>query len=287
MGKILIHVGLMILLVGGFISSFLAEESVISLREGEDTHLSSSYHNWELAVWQGNMRVREVFAVDSGHFKANEKIRFDQLNLSLKILRYYKNCTAYLKEKNGGKENVINSSGIGALEIKKPEMEPSQNSAGVIFIFDNVSSIKNKILLFGKDPRPTGVTINNKKHYLSIRKKRKVLPFSLRLIDFKRVMYPGSNIVRSYESRVEIITRDFKRKVLIAMNKPLRYRDFSVFQSSYFITKNGTEYSVFAVVKNSLRLSPYVSSILVIFGLLFHFLVMFFLQIKKGGNRIQ
>ena len=36
LGKIYIHVGLMVLLIGGFISSFLAEESVISLREGEE-----------------------------------------------------------------------------------------------------------------------------------------------------------------------------------------------------------------------------------------------------------
>ena len=53
------------------------------------------------------------------------------------------------------------------------------------------------------------------------------------------------------------------------MNEPLRYKGYTFFQSSY-IEKPEGETSVFAVVKNYGRLFPYISSIVMCFGLLFH-----------------
>jgi hypothetical protein len=98
-------------------------------------------------------------------------------------------------------------------------------------------------------------------------------------------MYPGSDIAKSYESQVILKTRSFSRKVLISMNKPLRHENFTIFQSSYFIAKDGTESSIFAVVKNSGRMFPYISSLIILLGLLIHFLAML-VEKKRKKNEI-
>ena len=61
------------------------------------------------------------------------------------------------------------------------------------------------------------------------------LPFTIKLLDFRKTDYPGTQMAASFESDVEL--SDPQRGVIlmrtIRMNKPLRYRGFSFFQSSY------------------------------------------------------
>ena len=53
------------------------------------------------------------------------------------------------------------------------------------------------------------------------------------------------------------------------MNEPLRYKGYTFFQSSFIEGPEG-ETTVLAVVKNYGRLFPYISSIIMCIGLLFH-----------------
>jgi len=146
------------------------------------------------------------------------------------------------------------------------------------------NSPSKTILLYGRDPQATGININGNRIYFVLRKKRYLLPFTIKLIDFKRLFYPGSDIVKSYQSQVKIITQDLQRDVLISMNKPLRYKDYSLYQSAFNIARDGSEYSIFSVVKNSVRLFPYISSALTLFGLIIHFLIISWLYTKRKNQ---
>lgn len=61
------------------------------------------------------------------------------------------------------------------------------------------------------------------------------LPFSVKLVDFRKIDYPGTETAAGFESDVEL--SDPKRGVhwarKISMNNPLKYRGFTLFQSSY------------------------------------------------------
>ena len=61
------------------------------------------------------------------------------------------------------------------------------------------------------------------------------LPFTVQLIDFRKITYPGIDMAAAFESDVQLI--DAQRGVIltrtIKMNHPLRYRGFSLFQASY------------------------------------------------------
>lgn len=271
MGNLLTHLGIMILLVGGFLTFLYAEESVLELKEGEGSRFSTAYYEWELAVWRPEALPRTVYAVDTKNFTADRGLEFPDLGLALTIEAYYKNCTAL----PGG------TSGLRVLKEQPVSTEPAENIPGVMFrIVDK--GVEEKILLTGQDNAPTRVQTADGSYLFSLRKKRYLLPALLKLIDFKREFYPGSDIPKSFESLVQVTAGELEREVRISMNRPLRYKGYTLYQSSYYIAQNGDEYSILAVVKNFGRLLPYVASIIIFLGMLIHFLVML---MRKGKNK--
>ena len=61
------------------------------------------------------------------------------------------------------------------------------------------------------------------------------LPFSVKLLDFRKMDYPGTEMAAAFESDVEMTDaeRGITMKKKISMNNPLKYRGYSLFQSSY------------------------------------------------------
>ncbi len=61
------------------------------------------------------------------------------------------------------------------------------------------------------------------------------LPFSVKLLDFRKIDYPGIEMAAAFESDVELTDpgRGVILKRKISMNNPLKYRGYSLFQSSY------------------------------------------------------
>jgi len=61
------------------------------------------------------------------------------------------------------------------------------------------------------------------------------LPVTIKLLDFRKIDYPGTQMAAGFESDVEVI--DPQRGLIlmrkISMNNPLKYRGYSFFQSSY------------------------------------------------------
>ncbi|MEN8153362.1 MAG: cytochrome c biogenesis protein ResB [Acidobacteriota bacterium] len=280
-GNILTHLGIIILLLGGFFTFFFSQETVLTLKEGGSSSWSNSYNNWELSVWKDINGERIFSDVDLRYISPGKEINLDQIGINVKIENYYENALAFRNNRNNKRE-IINASGIYSIEKKKNELEPAGNIPGLLF---KESKTGKNIVLYGGESNPTSLNSGGSVYNFFLRKRRSRLPLHLRLIDFRIEHYPGSSIVKSYESQVEIEHEGLKREVLISMNRPLRYKDFTFFQSSYQIAQNGTEYSVLAVVKNSGRLLPYISSIIIFLGMLIHFIIMLFRKKKEKTEK--
>ncbi len=61
------------------------------------------------------------------------------------------------------------------------------------------------------------------------------LPFAVRLLDFRKTNYPGTEMPAAFESDVQITdaSRGITLRRTTRMTSPLKYRGFSLFQSSY------------------------------------------------------
>ena len=68
------------------------------------------------------------------------------------------------------------------------------------------------------------MNIDGKQYVMSIQKKKTYLPFTIELIDFKKVMHPGTEVAKAYSSKINLIENNIPRSVLIEMNKPLRHK---------------------------------------------------------------
>jgi len=282
-GNILTHLGILILLVGGFFTFLFSQESVLMLKEGEKSAWSSSYHNWELSVWNDRDGVRHYAVIELRDIESGNPLSFPDFPIRIDVKKAYRNASAFRNRSGNTDQDVINASGIVSIDEKDPELEPEANIPGVLLYS---ADINKDIILYGGERVPTHVDIGGGHYNFQLRKLRHKLPIEVGLTDFRIKRYPGSEIVKSYESTVEIRHEDLKRELVISMNKPLRFEDYTFFQSSYQITPEGIEYSVFAVVKNSGRLLPYISSIIVFVGLLIHFILMLFRKRKAGtGER--
>ena len=101
LGSILTHGGLLVLLGGGFVIGRYAEESNLTLEEGEGSNVSMSYHEWEIAAWapedmaiadEAHRRTRRVAAVPTAALRPGDTVRLGDTGLTLDVETYYRNA---------------------------------------------------------------------------------------------------------------------------------------------------------------------------------------------------
>ena len=282
LGILIIHFGLLTYFVAAFVTFRYAKESNITLREGEASNLSSAYHDWELSIWKEEQNKRHVMAYTLKNPQEELKLNFDEFGLEAIVQKYYSNSEAYQNPNSNEEVMTHNDSGIQSLRPIALVKEPEKNIPGGIFTVIDTDQRNVNLILYGGESDPTKIFKNGQTYYAQLRRKRMPLPFILKLKDFRMEKHPNTDIARSYQSLVQIQNQNLTRDVLISMNKPLRYKDFTIYQASYSIDAMGRELSTLAVVKNFGRLMPYIASLITFIGLLTQFLVMGLLaRVKK------
>ncbi len=274
-GIILTHFGLLLFFVAAFATYHGTEESHITLREGEGTNVAQAYHDWELAVWTEGDNARNVVAWNANGLRPNDRLAFTEYGLTATVGHYHPNAEAYGTGKLS--PDVVSASGIQTIKEVPLDKEPEKNIPGGLLTVRGAGPLEVSVLLYGGEEQPAEITAGDKTYFMQLRRKRSPLPFILRLKDFTAEWYPNTEIARSYKSLVEITPAGGgSREVLISMNKPFRYKNFTVYQSSYSVDRFGRESSTLAVVKNAGRLLPYFASFITFGGLALHFLLMAF-----------
>lgn len=281
-GLWIVHLSIFALLLGGFVTQMLAVESQMTLAEGEEGHYTTSYQDWELAVWESRGDSNHVFAYDAKYLKAGARLDLDPYKSRIQVKAYYRNSDAFTTAATQGPK-YVNPSGIGTIEQRKPDKEVTRNAPGLIFTLMEPGKPDKDILLYGLEQVPLLLTLDGKKVSMQLRLKHYPLDFSLKLTDFIKNVHPGTDMASSFESYAELKEDGGSRPVKIWMNNPLRHHGYTFFQAS-FSQGPGFEKSTFAVVTNPGRLLPYISSLLVFAGMLLHFLLRLIPFIRKEAT---
>jgi hypothetical protein len=112
------------------------------------------------------------------------------------------------------------------------------------------------------------------------------VPFKLELKDFRKIDYPGTASPSSFESDVHLV--DEKDNIAIdkkiSMNKPLDYKEFRIFQSSYIQDPAFGEASVFTVAKNPGIKFIYSGAAIILIGVIILFYLHPFFNTKVKIN---
>ncbi len=99
------------------------------------------------------------------------------------------------------------------------------------------------------------------------------LPFQMKLKEFKMDMIPGTQKPATFESFVTVNTK--KEPVHIYMNNPYNAAGYTFYQSSYYKDDKGSFHSILSVNKDPGRGVKYGGALLLILGLIIHFLVLY------------
>lgn len=263
------HIGSVLLLLGGLITSYFSQEGAMIIPEGKTANFISDYHELELSIGAKDGTSRPVIIEGKNFNQLSVKIA--ELPFKFKMTHFYLNSR--FEKRN---ESELSEENIGFAKIFKIIEEPvmvedTDNQAAMNFeIHEN--DIVKKYSVVQNMPVVQTVTVNDKTYEIELRNKRTTLPFSIQLIDFEKKLHPSTNLPKSFKSTVFLIDGNIKQKTVIQMNEPLRYKDYTFFQSAFSEGQEG-ETTNLAVVKNYGRTFPYVASIIICIGLLIHLFI--------------
>jgi hypothetical protein len=270
----LVHFGLILLLLGQLGTDFLSRESSLHLREGEARNYSEAERQAELAVTETTTAERDkVVAIPQGLLMTRKEIRHGELPFVIRVKAFYAN--SQVEERGPGEVGPPPATqGIGPRAALRElprvtETDRRDIPSAVVEIVTPQGSLGTWLVSEFVD-QPQTVAWNNRTFQLALRPRRYYQPFSLKLLEFRHDVYPGTDIPKNFSSRVQLRRPDTgeNREVLIYMNNPLRYAGETFYQSGFDPDNQGT---ILQVVRNPSWLTPYLSCILVGVGLIVQF----------------
>ena len=283
-GITITHSGMILMLVGGLLTSLFSKEGSLVFEEGQKSNFFEDYHLKEFIVIDtSNPDYDQFTAFNNNELYRNNVLEHENFNFKIEILDFYINCRPE-RRLYGSEETLRGMASNFFLQEIDSEKEYEKNISGIVYRIRGTDDDDGVYINYVGQPITQSLEVDSKQYMLILRRERTHLPFSLELIDFKKVMHPGTNIAKSYSSDIYLKENDISRKVLIKMNEPLRHRGYTFYQAS-FVEEGLKQTSVLATVKNHGRLFPYISTIIMCIGLLFHMFLMLFKRIKTNNAK--
>ena len=269
-GITIVHSGVIMLLVGGGLTAIFSSEGNMVIEEGKTSDFIEDYYLKEFVIVNTFSTDYDEFIIfEEPLLKPGRVLKDELISFEIEILDYYTNCEPLPRLYKGDK-TLKGMAKNFYLEEKTDEKEYEKNISGIVYrIYDSNSDEDGIYIGYLGQP----VTQSIKENYLIIlRRLRTYVPFKIQLIDFKKVLHPGTNIAKSYSSDINLIQNNISRKVLIQMNEPLRHQGYTFYQASFMEGESG-DVTVLAAVKNYGRVFPYIATIIMCIGLLFHMFI--------------
>jgi hypothetical protein len=273
-GIVMIHLGIVLLLAGQFLTDVLSVESSMHIRQGGSKNYSEADRSYELAVTDTTEAQSDrVVVIPAARLQPRGEISHADLPFTLRIKNYFVN-SALSEKSEAGFSQVNATAGIAAdawwRELAhETEMNKRDMPSGVIELVTPQGSL-GSYLVSTYLAHPQELTHNGRRYQLELRPVRYYKPFTLHLLEFRHDKYPGTEIPKNFSSRVRVQRPDTgeDREVLIYMNNPLRYNGETYYQASFDQDKQGT---ILQVVRNPGWLTPYFACVLVAAGLVVQF----------------
>lgn len=283
-GLMLIHLGLLLLLLGGFFIRVTGLEAQIQLLPGEGTNVAESTSEWELSLLEEVSASRTVHAVDFNNLKVGKRFRLDDSGLRFRVRELHPNAAPMRSTSPETRSEMLptNASGISAFSAKRLEREPPANRPGLIVQVEGAKDV-TQALFWGGEGRFLPIELpDGSVRFLSLRRKRYELPMFVELMEFSRTYYPGSQLPKDYRSDILVHFGDDEgRHAIIRMNHPFRHQGWTFYQQSFSVVDANTDLSVLAVTRNLGSLIPYVATGVTSLGLAMHFIQMQLLQMRR------
>ena len=263
-GIIVTHIGVMLLLVGGLFTALFSSEGYIDLAPGQTKSFVTDYHTRVFVIMDNEGTIIKKFEHDA--LSVGQTLTIPTTPLRIEILEACRHCKIVARQ--DATDAYQGMAQHMSLQAEPPRKLNEENFSGLTFAIKGSDNNGVYTVLEGI-PKLPKVTADDKTYHIELRREQRKLPFRIELLEFKREMHPGTAMAKAYSSRVRIYDGDAQWESVIRMNEPLRYKGYSLFQSSFIETPSG-DMSVLAIVWNAGRTFPYLSGIAVCLGIILH-----------------
>lgn len=264
-GTVITHASVLMLLLGGLVSAFSREEGYITIFRKEIISNVSDYHDREVAVMKDG---KEYQLIPYTALQEYGKLPLQGVPFTVNIKQKCYPCAAVpLSDADVGAYGMA-----AAMELKdaQPGPDDALNRAGAMVEISGVSKEQaGRYIIFESLAEPPAIKVEGHEYKLLMRATKRALPFSVELLNFEQQNHPGTQMAREYRSEIQVQDGELKWKETVSMNQPIRYRGYTIYQSS-FVDDGEKQASVLAVVKNAGWVFPYISVTLLSIGLLMH-----------------
>ncbi|MBC2593385.1 cytochrome c biogenesis protein ResB [Ruficoccus amylovorans] len=281
-GIAITHLGVVVLLVSGFLVSWLQEESQMWIDEGGQSNYAETHLDNELVfIDRSNPDYDEVVSIPQSLLRDGAHIELPQLGLSLNVVDFMLNAGLGTKMQNPNgptpraDRGAAARMGLFAVEKAPDYSDKGINTTTAIIELEGAEGplgtwLVSNVMDEHRFP-PQTLEVGGRTYEVYLRFKRTYLPFSLELKKFTHDKYPGTDIPKNFASDVRILTPgESPQPALIYMNHPLRHGGFTFYQASF--GKQDTA-SMLQVVRNPSWLVPYLAVTLVGIGMCIQFLI--------------
>ncbi len=272
------HLGFMLLLVGSFITFQYSQDGHVSIFEKEQASSFTSYHDNEMLVKSDGQDYEDIAVIPQSFLTQKKLFASPDFDIQIKIIDYYKNSDAKLR-------NLLTPDITQVVHLDEIDMEieHEKNQQGVLIEVLNYKGEKvGDFSVFLNNPLE--FNYRGKSYTILLRRLHMGMPFTVRLEKFVRETYPGTETPKRFESTVTVLEEGQEREVVISMNKPLRHKGFTLFQSAFATTENGQYQSTLAVVRNPAEAWPYFSCLFIFLGMVIHFIPKLFRFVKRRNK---
>jgi len=279
-GVLITHLGIILLLVAGFVKNYFSTDGHITLFEGESADYYQSYYRWEVAILE-----EQADGTVAEHILNHDQVaacigaegrvfRSSTLPFEVRLTHFLKNSRPMPKGPMF-EVKVPVADGLFLSELE-PEPEAEANVAGVCVTVTGRDGSQQSGLLWGVERAPLTVRMAGKRYGLTLRHERYPMPFEVQLLDFIKEDHPRMAMAKAFESDVKVREDGSERTVKIEMNAPLRDRGMVLYQASWGPQNAGPQtplFSTLSVVSNPADQYPFYACIVIAVGMLLHFLM--------------
>ena len=294
-GNLIIHLGMLLMILGGGIKYWFAEDGHMTLAENQSAHEFESYYLWEISIYPVGKSVPiEEYTIPNEDFaflgpRQSATFTHDGLPFDLTIDGY---------ERNGqplpvGPAIADQVRGVDGffLQREDPVKEAEQNIAGAyVTVRDKKDGAQQEVLLWGFQRYPATFTIGGTTWAVDMHKKRFPLPFTITLDKFTHELHPRTQMAKMFMSDVTKTENGVEQPIKITMNEPLRHEGYTLYQASWQPAdpQRGVPVrSTLAVVKDPADRIPLYSCIVITSGLLIHFCIKLSKYLRRENKRLE
>jgi ABC-type transport system involved in cytochrome c biogenesis permease subunit len=297
-GMVLLHLGIGLLIFNELWVAMTARERQVFMQEGQTVDYLRDIRTVELALVDRSAKETDEHVVVPrdmllANYRANEAgkgtvyIDDPQLPVKIAVLQFFENADVE-DLKPGEKSPATAGRGLTEKLIERragkgTDTDSKVDVPGAFVKFadketgdDLGTYLLSQFVDYQKTPERFGekLAIGDKKYDAFLRFKREYKPYTMSLVDVRKDDYLASDTPRNYSSDVKISDPEVgvEEQVHIKMNDPLRYRGDTFYQSGYQRLPDG-EATTLQVVLNRGWMIPYVACMIVVIGMVAHFLI--------------